>query len=226
MTGPHPLPPGAGGFGSGAAPPRHAAHPSGPHPVVHDYFDPPTGPLAVPPPGYPPAPGHRVRAGSRWPLVLAVTLAVLLIAGLAGALIYVTSRDDAAPLSERSAEVAIQRYLDALADQDIDVIARNTMCGTYDAVGDRRSDEALAKLSSDAFRKQFDDAEVTGIDKIVLLSQYQAQVLFSMRVTPAAGGSARDGVQGTAQLLLQDGQPGQDSGVLVCSYVLRTGGSY
>ncbi|HLR99140.1 MAG TPA: hypothetical protein VK069_06045 [Mycolicibacillus parakoreensis] len=222
MTGPHPLPPGVGGFGSGPPPggaPRHAAHPSGPHPMVHDYFDPPTGPLAMPPPGYPPAPGYRAPRRARWPLVVAVLLAVLLTAGVVGALVYAT-RDTAAPLTERTAQVAIQRYLDALADRDIDVIARNTMCGTYDAVGDRRSDEALAKLSSDAFRKQFDDAEVTAVDKIVLLSRYQAQVLFSMRIVPAGGGAARDGVQGTAQLLLQD-----DS-VLVCSYVLRTGGTY
>lgn len=81
-------------------------------------------------------------------------------------------------------------------------------------------DQALAKLSSDAFRKQFSQVEVTSIDKIVYWSQYQAQVLFTMQVTPAAGGPPRGQVQGIAQLLFQRGQ------VLVCSYVLRTAGSY
>ena len=48
---------------------------------------------------------------------------------------------------------------------------------------DQRSDQALAKLSSDAFRKQFSEVELTSIDKIVYLSQYQAQALFTMRVS-------------------------------------------
>lgn len=85
---------------------------------------------------------------------------------------------------------------------------------------DKRSDQALAKLSSDAFRKQFSEVQVTSIDKIVYLSQYQAQALFSMRVSPVSGGPARGQVQGIAQLLFQRGQ------IMVCSYVLRTGGSY
>lgn len=149
--------------------------------------------------------------------MLAALLTLGLLTAVAG-LIYV-ARDTTGPLTDARAKTAIQGYLDALDGQDIDVIAHNTMCGTYDAVADRRSDEALAKLSSDAFRKQFDSAEVTTIDRIVLLSSYQAQVLFSMRIDPASGGSPRD-VQGTAQLLVVDDQ------VLVCSYVLRTGGSY
>ena len=41
-----------------------------------------------------------------------------------------------------------------------------------------------------------------------------------MQVTPATGGPTRGQVQGIAQLLFQRGQ------ILVCSYVLRTGGSY
>jgi hypothetical protein len=87
-------------------------------------------------------------------------------------------------------------------------------------VQDRRSDQAVAKLSSDAFRKQFSEAQVTSIDKIVYWSAYQAQVLFSMRVQPATGSGARSEVQGVAQLLSQHNQ------VLVCSYVLRTAGLY
>ena len=90
----------------------------------------------------------------------------------------------------------------------------------YDGVRDKRSDQALAKLSSDAFRKQFSEVEVTSIDKIVYLSQYQAQALFTMQVSPAPAGPMRGQVQGIAQLLFQRSQ------ILVCSYVLRTAGSY
>ena len=85
---------------------------------------------------------------------------------------------------------------------------------------DKRSDQALAKLSSDAFRKQFSEVHLTSIDKLVYLSQYQAQALFTMQISPAAGGPMRGQVQGVAQLLFQRGD------ILVCSYVLRTGGSY
>jgi hypothetical protein len=123
-------------------------------------------------------------------------------------------------LSDSRAQTAIQGYLDALQYRDTETIARNTLCGIYDAVRDRRPDQALARLSSDAFRKQFSEARVTSIDKIVYWSNYQAQVLFSMRVKIATGGGPRDGVQGIAQLLLQHNQ------VLVCSYVLRTAGTY
>jgi hypothetical protein len=87
-------------------------------------------------------------------------------------------------------------------------------------VRDRRSDQALAKLSSDAFRKQFSEAKVTSIDKIVYWSDYQAQVLFSMEVQPPTGSSTRGQVQGIAQLLSQHNQ------ILVCSYVQRTAGEY
>ena len=61
---------------------------------------------------------------------------------------------------------------------------------------------------------------MTSIDKIVYLSQYQIQALFTMQVSPATGGPMHGPVQGVAQLLFQRGQ------ILVCSYVLRTGGSY
>ena len=57
----------------------------------------------------------------------------------------------------------------------------------FDAIKDRKSDLALARLASDAFRKQFTRAEVTSIDKIVLSSSYQAQVLFTMKVAAGAG---------------------------------------
>ena len=90
----------------------------------------------------------------------------------------------------------------------------------YDGVRDKRADQALAKMSSDAFRKQFSEVHLTSVDKVVYLSQYQAQAVFTLRVSPAAGGPARGDVQGIAQLLFQRGQ------IMVCSYVLRTGGTY
>jgi hypothetical protein len=156
-------------------------------------------------------------------LVVAAAVALVLIAGLVTAIVRGGHRGPAAQggvFSDAGAKTAIQGYLDALEHRDIETIARNTLCGIYDAVKDRRSDQAVAKLSSDAFRKQFSEVQVTSIDKIVYWSEYQAQVLFSMRVALASGGKQRDEVQGSAQLLNQHNQ------LLVCSYVLRTAGSY
>ncbi len=103
-------------------------------------------------------------------------------------------------------------------------MARHTLCGLFDSVKERRSDLALAGLSSDAFRKQYSSAEVTSIDKMVSPSPNQAQVLFTMRVAPARGSTRDqppdDGQQAVAQLLAQDGE------VLVCSYLPRTAGQY
>jgi hypothetical protein len=66
---------------------------------------------------------------------------------------------------------------------------------------------------------------VTSIDKIVMWSPHQAQVLFTMRVEPS--GTSRRGEpraegeqQGVAQLLAQGDE------VLVCSYLPRTAGQY
>lgn len=175
---------------------------------------------AYPGPLPPPVPYPRRR---RRRLLVGVAVAVVLVGAMTAAIVY-GARQNASRspgmFSEATATTAIQGYLDALQHRDTEAIARNTLCGIYDAVRDRRADQALAKLSSDAFRKQFSKAQVTSIDKIVYWSNYQAQVLFSMRVTPATGGPARDGVQGIAQLLFQHNQ------VLVCSYVLRTAGTY
>ena len=58
---------------------------------------------------------------------------------------------------------------------------------------------------------------------MVFLSPYQAQVLFTMRVTPAGSRTQpppKVQEQAVAQLLEQDNQ------VLVCSYLLRAGGQY
>jgi hypothetical protein len=172
----------------------------------------------------PPIPYPRRRP---WRAVLAV-LAVLAIVGAAvGTTVFVmrSSDDGSEPgrLTNASAQTAIQKYLDALQRGDVEEIARNTLCGLFDAVKEKRSDLALADLSSDAFRKQFGKAEVTSVDKMVFLSPSQAQVLFSMNVTPA-GSRTRPAPeveeQGVAQVLLQDNQ------VLVCSYLLRAAGQY
>jgi len=184
--------------------------PSDPAPGSANY------PGPIPPSAYP-----KRRPKRR--LVIGILLAVALVAVLTVAIVYgvrTNGTNTGASFSEGAAKTAIQGYLDALERRDIDGIVRNALCGMYDAVNDKRSDQALARLSSDAFRKQFSEVQVTSIDKIVYLSQYQAQALFSMRVSPASGGPMRGQLQGIAQLLFQRGQ------VMVCSYVLRTGGSY
>jgi hypothetical protein len=177
---------------------------------------------SAPYPGQLPPPAYPKRRSTRR-LFIGILLAVALVAAITVAIVYGVRTNGAntgASLSEGAAKTAIQGYLDALDHRDTDNIVRNALCGMYDAVRDKRSDQALAKLSSDAFRKQFSQVQVTAIDKIVYLSQYQAQALFTMQVSPATGGPMRGQVQGVAQLLFQRGE------ILVCSYVLRTGGSY
>lgn len=191
---------------------------AGPHPPNETVGDGPP-----PPAGYaaPPVPYPTRRSKRR--LFIGIALALAVLGALTVAVVYGVRTNGAntgAAFSDKAAKTAIQGYLDALEHRDIDEITRNTMCGFYDGVRDKRSDQALARLSSDAFRKQFSEVEVTSIDKIVYLSQYQTQALFTMRVSPATGGPSRDQVQGVAQLLFQRGQ------IAVCSYVLRTGGSY
>jgi hypothetical protein len=189
----------------------------------HQPLDFPDRPAPDAPANYAGQPVAYPQRRSKRRLVIGVLLAVALAAALTLAITYGVRTNGAntgTSLSEGAAKTAIQQYLDALDHRDIDVIVRNALCGMYDGVRDKRSDQALAKMSSDAFRKQFSEVELTSIDKIVYLSQYQAQALFTMRVTPAAGGPQRDDVQGVAQLLFQRGQ------IEVCSYVLRTGSSY
>jgi hypothetical protein len=209
---------------AGPQSPDHTVGTDGPMPQSPplDFPDEPAdaGPPPASYPGQPvPYPGRR----SKRRFIIGVLLAVALVAALTLAIAYGVRTNGAntgTSLSEGAAKTAIQEYLDALEHRDIDVIVRNALCGMYDGVHDKRSDQALAKMSSDAFRKQFSEVELTSIDKIVYLSQYQAQALFTMRVSPAAGGPARGDVQGVAQLLFQRGQ------IEVCSYVLRTGSSY
>jgi hypothetical protein len=163
----------------------------------------------------------------RWPLIAGAVLAVALIAAVVAAAVLLGRNDDGGgtgTLTDSSAQAAIQEYLDALSNGDDETVARHTLCGLFDSVKERRSDLALAGLSGDAFRKQYERAEVTSIDKMVLWSPHQAQVLFTMRVVPASGSSRREpqseDQQAVAQLLTNDDE------VLVCSYLPRTAGQY
>ena len=125
-------------------------------------------------------------------------------------------------LDADAVKVAIQKYLDALSDGDIQTISRNTLCGLYDGVKDRRTDDALARMSSDAFQKQFAKADVTSVDTMVFSSANSAQVLFTMKVAPATGSRDGGGIerQAVAQVLAHDNQ------ILVCSYVQRAAGTF
>lgn len=214
MDGPHSSDPTAGSQPAGFP----AEHPAGPTPGGPAFAPGPTTDYAA---QQAPVPYPRQRSKRR--LIIGLLVAVVLVAATTVAIVYGVRTNGAntgTSFSEAAVKSAIQDYLDGLEHRDTEVIARNALCGLYDGVRDKRSDQALAKMSSDAFRKQFSDVQVTSIDKIVYLSQYQAQALFTMRVTPSTGGPAHGDVQGVAQLLFQRGQ------ILVCSYVLRTGGSY
>jgi hypothetical protein len=160
----------------------------------------------------------------RWRLIAAILLVVVILAGTTTAVVYAvnagSSSSNGGQLTEASVKTAIQNYLDALQNGDTQTVALNTLCGFYDEVKDKRSDQALARLSSETFRKQFSRAEVTSIDKMVVMSQNQAQVLFSMQVVPAMRGSQKHQEQAIAQVLSQDNQ------LLVCQYLLRSAGSY
>jgi hypothetical protein len=164
----------------------------------------------------------------RWWPIAVVVASVVVIAGLVAAIVFASRNDNSSgqmALTDASAKAAIQEYLDALSKGDDQTVARHTLCGLYDAVKEHRSDLALASLSSDAFRKQYSHAQVTSIDKMVLLSPNQAQVLFTMKVAPASGSSRTqaskdDEQQAVAQILSQDKE------TLVCSYLPRTAGQY
>ena len=209
---------------TGPYPPDYGAGPVGPQ-----MYAPQPYPENVPSP-YPSMLPPPLQYPKRrwWRPVAAVALAVAVVAAVSTAIVF-ASRDDNASghsaLTDASAKAAIQEYLDALSRGDDQTVARHTLCGLFDAVKEHRSDLALASLSSDAFRKQYSRAEVTSIDKIVLWSPNQAQVLFTMRVAPASG-STRDQMppkneeQAVAQLLAQDNE------TLVCSYLPRTAGQY
>lgn len=189
--------------------PPGAAMPPVPYPGVY--------PGALPPPvNYPP----KRRRAALWLGLLAL---ILVAASVAAVLIVRAGQPSSTTVggfSEAAAKTSISNYLTALSKGDTEVIARNNLCGMYDGVKDRKSDLALAKLASDAFRRQFAGAEVTSIDSIVPWSNYQAQVLFTMKTAPPSGRGSRSEEQGVAQVLRQGNQ------LLVCSYLLRTAAQY
>jgi hypothetical protein len=208
---------------TGPYPPEYGAGPVGPQ-----MYAPQPYPENVPSP-YPSMLPPPIQYPKRrwWKPVAAVALVVALIAAVVTAIVFAARDDNSSgrsALTESSAKAAIQEYLDALSKGDDRTVARHTLCGLFDAVKEHRSDLALASLSSDAFRKQYSHAEVTSIDKMVLSSPNQAQVLFTMKVVLATGstrGQPRDGEeQAVAQLLSVDNE------VLVCSYLPRTAGQY
>jgi hypothetical protein len=154
-------------------------------------------------------------------IAVGLLVVALLVAGGSAIVMAARNHDGGfATVTDASATTAIQGYLDALTNGDDETVARNNSCGFFDAVTDRRSDMTLAKLTSDAFQRQFDSATVSTIDKIVTWSPNQSQVLFTMRATPAGRSQGEVERQGVAQLLTQ----GQD--ILVCSYLPRNAGQF
>ncbi|MCT7660219.1 Rv0361 family membrane protein [Mycobacterium deserti] len=212
---------------AGPYPPQYGAGPQSPQ-MYPEYQGGVPYPENVPSayPGMLPPPVHYPKK-RRWPLIAGAVLGVVVLAAVVAGIMLAGRGDDASGstgLTDASAKAAIQEYLNALSDGDDETVARHTLCGLFDAVKERRSDLALAGLSGDAFRKQYDGAEVTSIDKMVMWSPSQAQVLFTMKALPAAGSGADDPAaeehQGVAQLLTNGDE------VLVCSYLPRTSGQY
>ncbi|KUH64932.1 hypothetical protein AU184_02240 [Mycolicibacterium novocastrense] len=209
---------------TGPYPPEYGAGPTGPQLYPQSLPYPENVPSAYPGMLPPPVPYRKKK---RWPILLAAVVALALVAAVVAVVAMAGGDEEPAgsnALSESSVTAAIQDYLDALTNGDDETVARHTLCGLFDAVKEKRSDLALARLSGDAFRKQYRQAEVISIDKIVQPSPHQAQVLFTMRVTPA-GGSRREQSdtreqQAVAQLLAEGNE------ILVCSYLPRTSGQY
>ena len=195
--------------------------PSGPYPAAYPGGPYPGGPYpGAPYPGPLPPPVHYPRP-RRLRIVIAAVAVLAVIAAVTTAIVF-AARDTTlqATITTASTQRAIQTYLDALSSGDTEVIARNALCGLYDGVRDRRSDEALARLSSDAFQKQFSKVTVTSVDTMVFASPSAAQVLFTMKVAPASGNRSVSDQQGVAQVLVYNDE------LLVCSYVLRTAGTF
>ena len=208
---------------AGPYPPHQGGYPYAGRPFR--YAEPYPEARPVPFPAPPPPPRHPPRRRGR---VLAVTLACLAVVGGIVLAAVLAGRDSSAPataatqLTPEAAKVAIQNYLDALSDEDLPVISRNMLCGLYDGVKDRRTDDALARMSSEAFQKQFARADVTSVDTVVFASPNSAQALFTMKVAHAGGARGDAGVerQAVAQLLVHNNE------ILVCSYVQRTAGAF
>lgn len=198
-----PFPPQGGSYG-----------PASSYPGAYPDQVPSPYPGALPPPVPYPKPRRRK------PLLIAgiAVLSVAVIAAVVAALVAFVGQEEAtdATVTPARAQTAIQDYMDALSRGDTEVVARNASCGLFEEIKDRKADMSLAKLASDAFRRQYKSAEVTSIDKVVTWSPNQAQVLFTMQVQPArAQGQAER--QGVAQILTLDDE------LLICSYLPRTG---
>ena len=203
-------------------------YPESPHPesLPQQSFPPPGGPhVPSPYPGALPPPVDYPRNTRRRRVLAAVLglLVALVVAAVAATTILVQrGTDDAASaaLNQDSAKAAIQDYLDALAQGKDERIAEHASCGLFDAIKDHQADMSLANLASDAFRRQYSGAQVASIDKIVMWSPNQAQVLFTMKVKLAGRSKSEVERQAVAQLLIQDRE------ILVCSYLPRTAGQY
>jgi hypothetical protein len=175
-------------------------------------------PASLPPPvEYP-----KSQKRSRWLPITLGLLVVGVIAAVVVAIVFAERSTDsgATALNQDTAKAAIQKYLDALAQGDDETIARNASCGLFDAVKDKQPDMSLAKLASDVFRRQFDSVQVQRVDKIVSLSDIQAQALFTMKAKTSARSQSEVERQAVAQLLVQDGN------ILVCSYLPRSAGPF
>lgn len=216
MAGPIPYPESSRPDSSQQRPfPNQGNRPPGPLPYPGQV--PSAYPGTLPPPvDYPRSPRRKRLA------VIGVGLLVIALVAAVVTAIVLAARggDDSVAVTDASATTAIQGYLDALANGDDETVARNNSCGFFDAVTDRRSDMTLANLTSDAFRRQYSNAKVSTIDKIVTWSPDQSQVLFTMRATPAGRNQGEVERQGIAQLLVQDKK------ILVCSYLPRNTGQF
>ena len=163
--------------------------PPQPGPGNSSYGAPYGAPSAGPPPAYPttlpPAVSYPSGGGNNTKRILLVVGAVVAVVAVIGGIILAVHRSNDQGLTDDSAKSAIQGYLNALLQQDKQTVARHALCGLYDGVKDHATDYTVANLASDAFRKQFGQADVTSIDKIVMLSPNQAQVLFTMKVAPS-----------------------------------------
>jgi hypothetical protein len=159
----------------------------------------------------------------RWRLLTVVLLVIAVVAGATTAIVFAVNSDSSTTggrVTDSRAKSAIQDYLDAMVKGDTDTVAKNSACGLWDALKDRKQDQQVARQMSESFRKTYSKANVTSIDKIAFLSPYQAQVLFTMRVTPVTRGSRERDEQATANLLSQDDK------VYVCQYVPRVGSQF
>lgn len=184
---------------------------------------PPTAAASVYPGMLPPPVPYP--GGSRWRVVAVILVVLVILGGATTAVVYGLTAEKrtvavGGDITEASAKAAIQNYLDALERGDTEAVARNTQCGFYDEIKDKRADQALARLTSETFRKQFSRADVTSIDKMVFMSPSQAQVLFSMQVMPTSRGGKQRQEQAIAQVL------SADDTLLVCQYLLRSAGQY